>query len=65
MRLLTCIVVACCGLVTSVFGAGVQVVSSSKLAGPARHGIAKLSEQITGRGLQVESVDRVDLVHFM
>ena len=60
MRLLTCILVACCALATSVYGADVQVVSSSKLAGPARYGIGKLSEQITGHGLQVEALDSVE-----
>ena len=60
MRLLTCIVVACCALVTSVYGAGVQVVSSSKLTGPARYGIGKLCDAITSRGLQVEALDRVE-----
>lgn len=60
MRLLTCIVIACCTLVTSVYGASVQVVSSSQLTEPARYGIGKLCEAITTRGLQVEVLDRVE-----
>ena len=60
MRLLTCIVIACCTLVTSVYGASVQVVSSSQLTEPARHGIGKLCEAITSCGPQVELLDRVE-----
>ncbi|MHC4399198.1 MAG: hypothetical protein ACYTG0_05940 [Planctomycetota bacterium] len=60
MRLLTCIVVALCALATSIYGASVQVVSSPKLAEPARYGIGKLCNAITSRGFQVESLDRVE-----
>ncbi len=58
MRLLMYFFVAWCALVTSVCGAGVQIVSSPKLTGPARYGIGKLSDAFTDRGLRVETLER-------
>ena len=60
MRFLTCITLACCTVAGSVNGADVQLVSSPNLAKPARHGIGKLREAITGRGLEVETLVRVE-----
>lgn len=60
MRLLPCVVAISCAVSPCVDGAGVQLVSSSKLEGPARYGLGKLREAIASRGLQVETLERVE-----